>query len=54
MAAEIKELMGKRTQRDIPTSVIEFCKGEADFVNTIEDMLDQIDFLDKSLNEYLD
>jgi len=32
--------MYKRTQREIATSVVEFCKGETDFVNTIEDMLE--------------
>lgn len=43
-----------RTQREGPTTVTEFCKGESDFVSTLEDMLGQIEFLDKSLNNYLD
>jgi hypothetical protein len=31
--------MSRRTQKDAPTSVNEFCKGETDFVSTLEDML---------------
>ena len=45
--------MIRRTQREGSTCVNEFCK-ENDFVSTLEDMLIQIEFLDKSLNSYLD
>ena len=46
--------MSRRTQKEAPTSVIEFCKGVTDFISKLEDILEQIEFLDNSLNGYLD